>query len=214
MPTEPRALGMFPLSVVLYPHTGIPLQVFEPRYVELLTDCMEGDRQFGVVLISRGPEVGGGDQRVDVGTVVRIAEVSPLPDHRFAVRAEGIGRLRVMEWLDDEPYPLALVEDLPPDASIGSHQCLAAAEASVRRLRSLLSELGRVPALPHDLDLGVTTDQIAWRLCASAPLNPLDAQQVLAIDDPVARMVRLVSLCDALSVDVTALLSEGGDQAG
>jgi Lon protease-like protein len=201
---------MFPLSVVLYPHTGIPLQVFEPRYVELLTDCLEGAREFGVVLISRGSEVGGGDQRVDVGTVVRIVDVAPMPDHRFAVVAEGVRRLRVVEWLDDDPYPVALVEDLPPDVSIGEHDVLAAGEVSVRRLRSLLSELGRVPALPHDLDFGTTTDEIAWRLCASAPLNAVDAQLLLGVDDPLARVEQLIDLSDAMSVDVAAMLA-GGD---
>jgi uncharacterized protein len=211
MPTEPRPLAMFPLSVVLYPHTGIPLQVFEPRYVELLSDCLEGEREFGVVLISRGSEVGGGDQRVRVGTVVRIVEVTPMPDHRFAVLAEGLRRLRVVDWLDDDPYPRALVEDLAPDVSIGAHHCLITAEGSVRRLRSLLSEMDRVPALPHDLDFGTTTDEIAWRLCASAPLNALDAQQLLAIDDPQARVELLIQLSDAMSADVAAMLA-GGDE--
>jgi Lon protease-like protein len=200
---------MFPLSVVFYPHTGIPLQVFEPRYIELLTDCLEGARQFGVVLISRGPEVGGGDHRVDVGTVVDIVDVRPMEDHRFAVVGRGIGRLRVVEWLDEDPYPLALVEDLPPDLSLGIHQALTAAETSVRRLRSLLSELGRVPALPHDLDFGTTTDEIAWRLCASAPLNAMDAQALLTVDDPLARVERLVELSDAMALDVTAMQAGG-----
>jgi Lon protease-like protein len=213
MATDPRRLGMFPLSVVMFPHTGIPLLVFEPRYLELLSDCLEGGREFGVVLISRGSEVGGGDHRTDVGTVVRIAQVTPRGDQRFALVAEGVRRLRVVEWLEDDPYPQALIEELPPDAE-APDGVLAGAEASVRRLRSLLSELGRVPALPHDIDFGATTDEQAWRLCASAPLNAMDSQELLATDDPVARVRLLRDRCDALAADVTAMLADGGTESG
>ena len=203
---------MFPLSTVLYPYAGLPLQVFETRYVALLADCLEGDRQFGVVLISRGSEVGGGDQRVEVGTLARIAQVSPLPDRRFSVMAVGVRRIRVTEWLDDDPYPRALVEDLPAEALAGDDDVLAGAHLSVRRVRSLLSELGRVPAIPHDLDLGSEPDQVAWRLCALAPLNLIDSQRLLLVDDGADRLRLLTELCDALAQDVTGMLA-GGHEA-
>src|SRR6202044_2208664 len=56
-------LAMFPLSAVLFPHATMPLHVFEPRYRELLRDCLAGDARFGIVLIERGSEGGGGDER-------------------------------------------------------------------------------------------------------------------------------------------------------
>ena len=141
-------LGMFPLSTVLFPGAGLPLHVFEERYRTLMARCLEADGEFGVVLIARGSEVGGGDLRVDVGTVARIANVAELDDGRMLVVATGVRRVRVEEWLPDDPYPRALVEDLPDDACSVQRRVLAAAEASLRRLRSLLSELGDVPALP------------------------------------------------------------------
>jgi Lon protease-like protein len=69
--------------------------------------------------------------------------------------------------------------------------------------------MGQVPAIPHDLDFGTTPEQIAWRLCASSPLNLMDSQRLLAIDDPDARLEELVGLCDAMAVDVTAMLADG-----
>jgi Lon protease-like protein len=202
---------MFPLSVVLYPGTGIPLRVFEPRYLQLLGDCLEEEQPFGVVLISRGSEVGGGDRRVDIGTVVRMTGLTPLPEAQFALVAEGTARLSVTEWLEDDPYPRALVEELPERPFTAGAEALARAEGSVRRLRSLLSELGRVPAVPHDFHFGDTPVEIVWRLCASAPLNALDGQRLLAVDDPGERLDELIGLCDALSVDVTAMLADGAD---
>ncbi len=139
---------MFPLSTVLFPGAGLPLHVFEARYRSLMADCLEGGGEFGVVLIARGSEVGGGDQRVDVGTVARIDQVAELEDGRMLVIARGDRRVRVDRWLADEPYPRAVVEELPVVRGADHGRALATAEVAVRRLRSLLSELGDVPALP------------------------------------------------------------------
>src|SRR5215207_2079835 len=102
---------MFPLGSVLLPSVFLPLHLFEPRYRQLIRDCMAGSQEFGVVLIERGSEVGGGDVRADVGTVARVLEARELDDGRWAVGAVGTRRIRVVEWLDDDPYPRAEVED-------------------------------------------------------------------------------------------------------
>jgi len=203
-------LGMFPLSTVLFPEAGLPLHVFEERYRTLMGDCRESDGEFGVVLIARGSEVGGGDERVDVGTVARIANVAELDDGRMLVVATGVRRVRVDDWLDDDPYPSALVEDLPDSGEPCPGDLLEAAEGSLRRLRSLLSELGDVPALPHSLRISGDPDDIGWQLCDMAPLVSLDLQRLLVAGGLEARMRLLVDLCDAMSGDVIGLLAGGG----
>jgi hypothetical protein len=203
---------MFPLSTVLFPHAELPLHVFEARYRALMADCLEGDGTFGVVLISRGSEVGGGEERVDVGTVARIADVVELEDGRMVVAARGGRRLRVDHWLPDDPYPRAVVVDLhpQPDAvDLGDREAVAAAGAAVRRLRSLLSELGDVPAPAHDLDLAGDDQEVGWRLCQLAPLNLMDRQRLLGCAGLGARMELLGALCAAMSDDVVALLAGG-----
>src|SRR5687768_12766401 len=104
---------MFPLGTVLLPTAVIPLHVFEPRYRALVHDCLAADREFGIVLIARGSEVGGGDDRTDVGVVARIVEAVELPDGRWAIGAVGVDRIRVRTWLADDPYPRADVEAWP-----------------------------------------------------------------------------------------------------
>jgi Lon protease-like protein len=200
---------MFPLSTVLFPHGSLPLHVFEERYRVLMADCLAGEGEFGVVLISRGPEVGGGDQRVEVGTVARLTEVAGLEDGRMLVMTRGAGRIVIDRWLDDAPYPRASVEDLPAESG-GPFPALGAAEVALRRLRSLLSELGEVPALPHDLVLGDDADEVGWNLCELAPLTPIDRQHLLACRDRDTRMELLAELCTALTGDVVHLLAEGG----
>ncbi|HUI02040.1 MAG TPA: LON peptidase substrate-binding domain-containing protein [Acidimicrobiales bacterium] len=201
-----RPLAMFPLSTVLFPGAGLGLHVFEERYRALVADCLAGDRSFGVVLIARGSEVGGGDERVAVGTLATLEVARPLPDGRWDLLARGGGRLRVRAWLGEEPYPRAEVCDLAEEA-VPAGEALERAEASVRRVRALLSELGRGPGLPAG-PLGSDPGELSWRLCAEAPLGPHDRQRLLEADAP-ARLALLVALVDAVGRDVTRLLSGG-----
>jgi Lon protease-like protein len=146
-------LAMFPLGTVLFPHAGLPLHVFEPRYRALMRDCLAGDRQFGVVLIERGSEVGGDDARFGVGTVAHIVETAEFPDGRWLLLAAGGHRMRVDEWLPDAPYPRAEVTHLDDPAWQEDHgELLRAAETEVRRALAYASELGE-PAVPATFEL-------------------------------------------------------------
>jgi len=200
---------MFPLQTVLFPYGQLPLHVFEPRYRELTADCLADDREFGVVLIERGSEVGGGDHRVEIGTLARIEAASPLEDGRWALVTEATTRFRVRRWMCEHPYPQALIEELPSLSLEAGDDLLKRASRAVRRSRALLSELGEAAALPVDLDLGTSPEEIGWKLCALAPLTPLDAQRLLELDDPAERLRALEALCDAFSWDMSRLLAGG-----
>jgi Lon protease-like protein len=207
-----RRLAMFPLSGVLYPGAELPLHVFESRYRALVDHCLTHDNEFGVVLIARGSEVGGGDERMAVGTAARIEAASPFEDGRWAVLARGTTRIRIDHWLPDDPYPVAQVEDLV-DTSVGTDD-LARATAAVRRVRTLLSELGEAAPVLADLGAEAADGTGAdggrlWRLCAAAPLTPLDGQRLLETDDSAGRCQRLIELCEALSGDLSLLLGGG-----
>lgn len=217
-----RRLGMFPLSTVLFPHAELPLHVFEPRYRSLTEDCLAGDRRFGVVLISRGSEVGGGDERYRIGTVARIEAVSRLDDGRLAVLARGTRRIAVARWLADAPYPVAEVEEFPasPDTGVEAYPgagpdgtVFATAAAAVRRVRALLSELGSPAPVVGDLDDG-PGDTGLWRLCALAPLATLDRQRLLETDGPDAVLALLTELCVGLADDLVRLLGRAPTDDG
>jgi Lon protease-like protein len=192
---------MFPLSTVLFPGALLPLHVFEARYRTMLAECLRVEpHEFGVVLIARGPEVGGGDERTDVGTVARIEALSRTDDGRYALVARGTKRFRVAQWLPDDPYPEAVVEELA-DEPEGQR---AEAAAAVRRIEALLSELGSpVPDPP------ATPDTPLWELCSRVPVNTLDRQRLLEARDTTARVTLLVELAGALAEDLTMLLAGG-----
>lgn len=107
---------MFPLEWVLLPGEELSLRIFEMRYTVMVGDLMRsGDPRFGVVLIARGREVGGGEQRNGVGAMASITQCTELGSGRYALRCLTGERIRVREWLSDDPYPRAIVEPWPDE---------------------------------------------------------------------------------------------------
>jgi Lon protease-like protein len=171
-------LAMFPLGTVLLPGMVLPLHVFEPRYRALVSDCLSGEPEFGVVLIERGHEVGGGDVRRDVGTVARILGVSALEDGRSALVTVGTRRIRVEQWLADEPYPRADVEEWPDLDDSGQAPTVDELVGRLRRVLALASEAGD--------DVSALTTEVAddpvlgpYHVAALAPLGAEDRFRVL-----------------------------------
>ena len=105
-----RNLPLFPLNTVLFPGGTIPLQVFEPRYLKLIDDCLNSDSKFGVVLIKEGKEVGGPSVPMSVGTIAKITSVKNLPNNRLLVTSIGTDRFNILEILKDDPYMVASVD--------------------------------------------------------------------------------------------------------
>lgn len=201
---------MFPLAAVVFPGTELPLHVFERRYQCLTHDVLVGNKEFGICLISRGSEVGGGDERVSVGTRVRIELASPLEGDRWILVTRGLERIVVRQWLDDDPYPRALVEPYPSSAPAAPHDDLVAALGAVKSLRRLQSELADGWASPCiDLSLDERADLAAWMLCAMAPLSLMDLQQLLEAPSHLGRLAQLRELCEARCRDLQMVLGMG-----
>lgn len=204
-----EALPMFPLGSVLFPHAVLPLHVFEPRYLALVERCLAGDQEFGVVLIERGSEVGGGDVRFAVGTVTRIVQAGRLDDGRWVLVTVGTQRLRVERWLPDDPYPLAEVERLD-DELAGELDALRVSDvaALLRRVHGLRSELGESGGMV-DLELDTDPRRASFEAAALAPLGPLDAQRLLELDDAGTRLETLVTLLGEEAAILELRLSSG-----
>ncbi|MDA1035714.1 MAG: LON peptidase substrate-binding domain-containing protein [Chloroflexi bacterium] len=110
-------LRLFPLqALVLYPGMPLPLNVFEPRYVQLMQECMEAEEPFGVVLLQEGAEVGPNDtDPFKIGTTADIQKLVPAGG-RLSVTAIGGQRFSVQSFIHDRPY-LAAEVDIINDTS-------------------------------------------------------------------------------------------------
>lgn len=199
-------MPMFPLGMVLLPGGILPLHVFEPRYRQMVIDCLQqdGEPEFGQVLITHGSEAGGGDERAMVGTVARMVQVEALDEARYAMVTVGTRRIRVNAWLPDDPYPLADVDDWPddePDPS-GLAVQVAASHARVRAALALAAELGDVPADLDDTEISDDPLVATYHLASLAPIGPADRYRLLAASGPAAR----IDLLDEVLDDVEAML--------
>lgn len=207
--TDGYRLPMFPLGTVLFPHAPLPLHVFEPRYQRLVADCLAADRRFGVVLIERGFEVGGGDQRFGTGTVAEIVEAAEIGVGRWALICLGVERVDVDEWLPDDPYPVAYVRPRPDGGEEPDPAEIEEARRLVASCAAMRAELGE-PAPPAVVRVSDRPSLAVWQLCALAPVGPLDDLALLRLDSPAARLRQLT----ALLLDERAVLARrlGGGQ--
>jgi uncharacterized protein len=202
-------LPMFPLGTALLPHAPLPLHVFEQRYRALVRHCLAGDRRFGVALIERGSEVGGGDVRFDVACVARIARADELPDGRWMLVAEGVEKIRVVDWLVDAPYPKAEVEPMvEPAWTAACDGAFGSALDSFRRVVTIAGELG-VDVDPGVLELTGDRCVDAWLLAGRAPVGPLDRHALLSASSPEERLRLLQELLDDLHGVLAARLHGG-----
>ncbi len=170
---------MFPLSRPLMPGMPLPLRLFEPRYLAMLEAVLVREpADFGVVLIERGTEAGGGETRFDVGTMARVAQVAP-DGETFVMIAHGSTRFTVDRWLPDDPYPQAEVQLLPDlvwDDELDI--ALFAAEDAIRSDLVRASELVDLEWSP-DTPLGDDPVERSWQLAGISLLGELDQLELL-----------------------------------
>lgn len=187
---------MFPLGTVVFPFSAVPLRVFEPRYLDLVDAVLAERGTFGTVLIERGSEVGGGDTRSLVGTRLQVLVHQQLPEGQRAIVAGGTERIRVREWLDDDPHPWAMVEPWA-DAADDPGDLVPTVCSRLERLLMLASEMGADTA---GTDLAVTEGDdpvaVSYRLAALIPVTASDSYSLLVAAGPAERLARSVAMLD------------------
>jgi uncharacterized protein len=200
-------MPMFPLGSVLFPYMPTALRIFEERYIVMLSELL-GDEpaEFGIVLIERGSEVGGGEQRFPIGTVARITQVQ-TSEGFVGIVAQGHRRIEVLDWRPDDPYPVADVRDIP-DFSVDDalRPLIDEVEKTVRATIAQASEFVEVP-WPADIHLDDDPRASMWQLAAISPLGPLDQQKLLRSETAE----QLLTATRELTLEAAEMLTLTGD---
>ncbi len=208
---------MFPLESVRLPGEDLPLNIFEPRYGALVRDCLAGTREFGVVLIAAGREVGGGDARCDVGTLAHIVAAEEHEAGRYLIACEMTQRIRVAEWHDDAPYPRARVEPWPdePGRAVSADEIIDVED----RLMGLFERIAdaKHAQLPPRRELlgeaepGDDAGKRLYALASRVPMGQADRYSVLAAPSAGARLDALREAVETVAAMVEFQLAADED---
>ena len=155
---------------------------------------VEPGNHFGTCLIERGSEVGGGDKRSSVGTIVQILGSHALNDGKTLIMIEGISCFEVSTWLVDAPYPRALVSERCCDEVAIEPALLKSTGSAVRALRTLQSELFDDQCLTSNCEMDSDPWVRSWQLCSMTPMSILDQFKVLSLSDPNDRLRLLAEI--------------------
>ncbi len=174
---------LFPLSTVLYPGGPLPLRIFEPRYLDMISDCLKNDKPFGVLLIRSGSDTGPATT-YEVGTLARITDwyqgsdgllgITAVGEQRFRLisvkrRSDGlnIGEIELLEPEDHHSLP----EEYKPLANI---------------LAGVLDDLGRLyESLDRQYD---DAGWVGYRFAEILPITPEQKQSCLEANDVIQRL--------------------------
>ena len=183
---------LFPLNTVLFPGGPLPLRIFEPRYLTMVSDCVKADSPFGVLLIRDGHEAGPATT-YEVGTLARITDWYQGSDGLLGVTAVGLQRFRVISsFREANGLNIGNIEVLPDEPVV---QIPDEYQSMPNILSGVLDDLGR---LYESLERRM--DDASWVTSRFVEILPIDLeqkQQYLENSDPVARLRIVQELLNA-----------------
>ena len=180
-------LPLFPLpNVVFFPHTRLPLHVFEPRYREMVKDALDADQRIGIVLLRPGWEADyfGAPGTFECGTLGTIEQAVPVEDNRYNIIVRGDVRFRIVEEVSRVPYRTARVL-AHPEAPRAMEEAYRQREWLADLSRQYLQDLPEQPAVP-EIET-VNLDALTNALIMSLNLDVEEKQKLLEMDDVIAR---------------------------
>lgn len=185
MPSSLESLPLFPLSSVLFPRGLIGLRIFESRYLDMVRERLRTHQGFGIVANLNNQQGPGGHALI--GTEAMIIDFSTLEDGLLGLQCRGHRRFRIHQTTSqDNGLLMGEVEWLAPEAA-------SAVRAEHATLQSLMREMLRQEAISKELDIDPDqSSDLGFGLASILPLSLLEAQHLLEITDPEARLDHLM----------------------
>jgi ATP-dependent Lon protease len=185
-------IGLFPLGLVLLPTEQAPLHIFEPRYLELIGDCLAQESEFGILLAD---DIG---EMREIGTRVSVIEVlERLPDGRMNIAVEGVARFHLVQLTEGRSFQTGEVEPYEDEDDERDDEAAERAFALYRRLAAL------VPAPPDDPDPDAAL--LSFEIGARVDFGAEPKQQLLELR---SENERLTLVCELLERAAEALENE------
>jgi Lon protease-like protein len=190
--TTPK-VSLFPLRTVLYPGGPLPLRIFEPRYLDMISECLKTERPFGVLLIRSGEETGPATT-YDLGTLARIVDWYQGSDGLLGVTAIGEQRFRLLA--SERRADGLNVGDIEILGELGFHPLPDEYKPLAIILAGVLDDLGRLyEALERRYD---DANWVGYRFAEILPISPEEKQSCLEMEDPLDRLQLVRKVLDTV----------------
>jgi Lon protease-like protein len=198
MPT--LEVPLFPLGVVLFPGTPQLLHIFEPRYRQLLADCLGGDRRFGLSYVASGDKDDPAPEPGDVGCLAIVHESRLLSDGRSNILAVGEVRYVLQGYpKTDLPYRVAKIETFD-DHDIGAPQAEELATQARGQFAKFIADMQTLSDRPHEsMQLESAPQALSFQIAAALELEPHVKQELLVLRSTNERLRRLLRLLRPLN---------------
>ena len=172
-------LPLFPLNVVLFPHMPLPLHIFEPRYRQMVAECLEEGHSFGVVAIREGTETGSATPH-DVGTLAKIIRIERLEDGRMNLLVSGASRFEIVKTDTDRPYLRGQIRIIPEagDDLVATARLTEETALAFRRYSNLVRAL--VGQEPQEPEPPMEPELLSYLIAAALNLQLPEKQALLA----------------------------------
>ena len=208
-------LPLFPLNTVLFPQARLPLQIFEPRYREMIDRCLQEDLAFGVLLIKEGSEVGAAATPYEIGTLARIVDVARLADGRMNIIVAGITRFKLMAQSTVHAYLSGRIV-LLPDENVDLKQVERAARRAARLFQEYADAFRSIGGTEENeekesLQLPKDPTVLSYSIASSLPISMSDKQALLATPTTHQRLRREAAFLER-ELQLLRLVTERSDQ--
>jgi len=190
-------IPLFPLNTVLFPDGILPLRIFEPRYLDMVSECMRSNSGFGVCLISDGQEAGGMAECHEIGTLARIIDWDNRDDGLLGITAQGLERFRI---LTKHVRPNQLLEG---NVEFIDEDDLEEIPVEYQLMADLLRNIIENFELPYQSEHEKFMDAgwVGCRLSELLPIEPDVRQLLLEINDPILRLKKLQAALEYINTD-------------
>ncbi len=178
-----RQLALFPLPLVLFPNSLLPLHIFEPRYRAMINTALDEDKLFGVIFCD-----GPANASVDVGCTAQILDVEKLDDGRMNILTQGVQRFRVIDYAQKQPYLIATIEYIEDTPSETDLKHLASG------VRDLVNDVVRLSEKLADkkaflpFEVPKAPDELSFWVASNLYRQPTDQQNLLEMQDTAVRL--------------------------
>lgn len=195
-------IPLFPLNTVLFPGGFLPLRIFEPRYLDMVSSCLQQQAPFGVVLIRDGQETGAAAETYAVGTLAAIVDFDKGKDGLLMIACIGGDRFRVLRReVEANRLQRAEIELLLP----GEDSVLPPEYAPLAAfLRAVVNQPGISRRIaPPDIDYS-SPRELGYRIAELLPVSVQQQQQLLEIDQPLQRLVEIEKMLRGMEFTLEA----------